>query len=314
MAPAVQTTRHDEAHRHVSSPGRCWHILGAGALGSVLAGQFAHAGLPCELLTHRSEGGRVRVLPADGGAPLDLAIRPLTHHGAQSIDRLLLTTKAFRVAEALRLAAPLLSADAVVLCIANGIGFEADARAALGERPLYRAVTTEAALRESTTVVRHTGRGRTLVGAADTSPAAPWFADSLARLPGWQWSTDIGAELLRKFAINCVINPLTTLFRCNNGALLAAADKRAALLALCEETQDALSALALWPGDASLAELSVTVCEHTAANRSSMLQDALAGRETELAYLNGHLLELGAAAGLALPHNADIVARLSQGA
>jgi 2-dehydropantoate 2-reductase len=51
------------------------------------------------------------------------------------------------------------------------------------------------------------------------------------------------------------------------------------------------------------------VCAATAANRSSMLQDVLAGRPTEIEALNGQVSARGAALGVPTPVN-DLITQL----
>jgi len=53
------------------------------------------------------------------------------------------------------------------------------------------------------------------------------------------------------------------------------------------------------------------VCAATAANLSSMLQDVLAGRETEIAALNGEVAARGARLGVPTPVN-SLLTRLVQ--
>jgi 2-dehydropantoate 2-reductase len=57
---------------------------------------------------------------------------------------------------------------------------------------------------------------------------------------------------------------------------------------------------------ADLPQQVATVIRATADNRSSMLQDVLAGRGTEIEYLTGHLLQLAARHGLAAPQNESL--------
>jgi 2-dehydropantoate 2-reductase len=140
---------------------------------------------------------------------------------------------------------------------------------------------------------------------------APWFTDSLSRLPDWHWEAAVDARVAHKFAINCIINPLTALLGCRNGDLLPPGGARQELLALCEETEPALVDLGLWPAQDSLLDAVSTVCRATAANRSSMLQDRTAGRTTEIDFLTGELLRRTASTGHALPRNETLYARLT---
>jgi len=55
-----------------------------------------------------------------------------------------------------------------------------------------------------------------------------------------------------------------------------------------------------------LPEQVAAVSRATADNRSSMLQDVLAGRGTEIEYITGHLLHLAARYGVAAPQNESL--------
>ena len=115
----------------------------------------------------------------------------------------------------------------------------------------------------------------------------------------------------RKFAINCVINPLTAVLKCRNGELVSNEAYASKLQALCDECQPALESLGFWPECESLFEAASTVCVSTAGNQSSMLQDVMAGRETEMRYLGGELLTLVAKDGIGLPKMAELNQKLT---
>ena len=273
-----------------------WYVLGAGAMGTLIRWHLAEAQLPATLLHHRA-GEQRRSLTAQGQQH-PIAVRALEHCAPQSIARLIITTKAGQVAAALDQATPYLRPDAVVLTTANGLGFEREIEAF--PTPLLRAVTTAAAYRNDEHRVTLISSGRTRVGNPDASGAAPdWFTSSLAQLPGWEWSGTIMEDAGHKFALNCAINALTAVQRCRNGELLEQDRAGSALAALCAECEPVLRELGLW-GDAPLLDRAVEVCRSTAANRSSMLQDVLAGRDTEIKYLNGELVRRAAPAPLPL--------------
>lgn len=290
-----------DGHDYTSERAAPWHVLGAGALGTVIAHRLAEAGIRCTLLSHRGAGRReLRI----GASCHSVAVGAVDEVDAASIERLLLTTKAGQIEAAMQLALPHLAPDGVVLTTANGLGFPE--RFAHGPQTLrlHRAVSTAAAYRDEAGTVTLAAIGTTRVG-GDIAPA-PWFSDSLARLADWHWDADIAAAINEKFALNCVINPLTATRRCRNGELVSDARAAADLAALCSETQPALTALGMWSGDEALLTRARQVCRDTARNRSSMLQDVLAGRETEIAYLTGELVRRARCRGMELPRSADL--------
>lgn len=306
-------TTADDGGRRASAwaPGGAarWHLLGAGSIGTALAYRLVQAGVDCTLLSHR--GKESRRLRVDGHCE-ELVARPLAGVRGGSIRRLLLTTKAGRIADALRAAEGRLAADAIILTTANGLGFSTAWRTRHGVLPVYRAVSTAAAYRDEQGQVVLAAIGETQCGPDSGTMAEPsWFTDSLARLRDWQWRSDMARPIYRKFAVNCVINPLTALRRCRNGDLLATPEARGELAALCAEVEGALIALDLWAPRDSLLEIVTAVCTSTAGNRSSMLQDVLAGRPTEIEYLSGELLRRARGRGLLLPLTAVLHARLS---
>ncbi|MEE4277053.1 MAG: 2-dehydropantoate 2-reductase [Halieaceae bacterium] len=291
-------------------PHERWFILGAGCLGTVLSHRLRSAGVPCTLLSHRSSG-RQRLL-ADG-REYEVPFACLKDLAPQRIHRLILTTKAAQIESAVRGALASLSEDCLLLTTANGLGFPRTFPAASGAHFLERAVSTAAAFRDEENRVVLAAVGETRVGARGSSDTAPaWFNDSLARLSDWQWTQTIDAAVNGKFAINCVINPLTARYRCRNGELLDGGEREHDLHGLAREVEEALTVLELWRPGPSLRDRVEHVCRLTAANRSSMLQDILTGRPTEIDYLCGELLRR-AAGRVELPMTSSLYAQLHPG-
>jgi 2-dehydropantoate 2-reductase len=284
-----------------------WHILGAGAIGSLLAAQLRAAGCDAELLARRGSAPQQRQVVLE--QTVEIVADALDRQPPGSIRHLLIATKAHAVAEALQDALPFLQDAAVVVCCANGMGFEEAASDLRPGRPLLRAITTEGAHRSGDRII-HAGRGETLLGDPGGGDRPAWFDASLATVPHWYWSGDIRRALWRKFALNCTINPLTAVYDCRNGELLERAPLRIEMQKLAVETEWALRRLHLWPGGQPLLQSVVEVCRATAENASSMLQDRRAGRRTEIDFLNGHLLRRAAQQGLDLPANARLYAAI----
>lgn len=293
-----------------------WHIFGAGAMGALWQEQFSRRGVASVLLHHR-DGKKQFIVRHEKSDARHEAVALNTHKNA-SIQRMLLATKANRIAQAMELAKPYLAEGAIVVTTANGLGFLPGERADSSKHTLVRAVTTAGAHRhiaqDGTHHVEIVSWGDTSVGHSvqgDNEHTAPaWFLDSLATLDSWYWQSPIDEAVNRKFAINCIINPLTALLKKKNGELLQEERTRLELKALCAETEAVLRELSMWQGDENLFQVASAVCVSTAANQSSMLQDRLAKRESELDFLNGELLRRAAAIGWELPENLALIKAL----
>jgi 2-dehydropantoate 2-reductase len=111
---------------------------------------------------------------------------------------------------------------------------------------------------------------------------------------------DIRAARLRKLLANVCLNPVTALFRVPNGALLQPPYVMFAE-ALAAEAAAALVAEGLKITAGEAVRRVMEVAKTTARNRSSMLQDVLAGRRTENDYLTGALLRLARRHQVAVP-------------
>jgi 2-dehydropantoate 2-reductase len=114
---------------------------------------------------------------------------------------------------------------------------------------------------------------------------------------------DIRRARLKKLLANVCLNPVTAVFRVRNGALRKPPYSIFAE-ALAAEAAPVLAAegLAITPGEA--ARRVMELAKATAGNRSSMLQDVLAGRRTENDYLTGALLRLARRYRVAVPTHA----------
>ena len=287
-----------------------WHIFGAGAMGSLIAYQMQQSGTPCSLLHHHKDASSRLIVDEQNST--HLSVQTLDMQAPGSIERLLLTTKAGQLLDALKLVTPYLSQNAVIACTANGLGFEKGFKTILPEHDLYRAVSTAAAYRDHKAAVHVVSTGTTRMGLPSSLEAAPdWFSDSLAILGGWCWETRMDLAIGEKFSINCIINPLTAKLECLNGELLSGNKAGTELRSLCEESAPALKRLGLWSSHSDLLHAAVSVCQSTAQNQSSMLKDRLAGRPTEINFLNAELLRRAHSLGLELPLNQALVSALS---
>ena len=128
-----------------------------------------------------------------------------------------------------------------------------------------------------------------------------YLADILQTvLPDVAWHNNIRAELWRKLAVNCVINPLTAIWNCPNGELRHHPQE---IMQICEEVAAVIQREGHHTSAEDLRDYVMQVIDATAENISSMLQDIRALRHTEIDYINGFLLRRARAHGIAVPEN-----------
>src|SRR5690606_19506755 len=154
------------------------------------------------------------------------------------------------------------------------------------------------------------GLGETFIGAAETAnrTTARALAESLndERWPV-HFDADIKKRRWLKLAMNCAINPLTAIYRCKNGELLEKPEALATMLTLCAEVAEVMVAEGMATDTETLFKAVCTAAEKTAANISSMHADVAAGRETEIAFINGHVLTRARHHGLSVPANTALI-------
>ncbi|MEM1112329.1 MAG: 2-dehydropantoate 2-reductase [Pseudomonadota bacterium] len=297
-----------------------WHILGAGAIGSLCAAALCRTGHKVTLLLKNASAlsqyqtaGGLRFEDI-GGHQARLSVEAEVAGSGddkdQAIRHLLLCTKAFDARKALETVAHHLAPDAVVLLMVNGMGV-AESLEDLATFQLFCGTTTEGVHRRGPFDAIHAGRGRTLIGHTGMTSAPDWFTAWQASNLGAQWVGDIDAQLWLKLAINCAINPLTAVHACRNGDL-SEANMIREVDGLVAEIGLVLTA----EGHPSLAgELASRVFEvirATADNRSSMLQDLSHDRRTEIDFITGYLLKRAAVHHLALPQNTQLFQQVKQ--
>src|SRR5690606_31811199 len=115
----------------------------------------------------------------------------------------------------------------------------------------------------------------------------------------WRWESDILPVLWLKLAVNCAINPLSALHDCPNGEVPERAG--AIFEPLLAELHALLSSEGVSLSLAELRERILAVIRATASNSSSMRQDVLAGRRTEIDFILGHAWRSARQAGLSTP-------------
>lgn len=270
-----------------------WVMVGQGALGSLLAIKLQQQGHCVQVLTRAGSDPQPRWL-ADNCYHFARANFAALKASDQACT-IIAAVKAYQLSEFLVQLGDLPPQWHLVLSYNGMLDHEAER---LPERCLHW-VTTHGAYRDGQQIV-HAGQGQSWLGWQQPQAERPQtlINDLAQALPPLQWQASIQAQRWQKLAINCLINPLTVVHHCRNGQLLDLG-LEPEMLQLARE----ISALAARLHQLNLApecllDQALQVARATAANRSSMLSDVLAGRPTEIDYLNGFVARQSAAIGL----------------
>ncbi|MDP6968882.1 MAG: 2-dehydropantoate 2-reductase [Gammaproteobacteria bacterium] len=285
-----------------------WHILGAGAIGCLWAHAMQQWQLDVTILTRNKQ--QHQQLQTQGIQLTDGKVtytsRPASLYpglGGAKISNLLVCTKAYATLSAVESWRKLLHPQANILLLQNGMGTAQALQTRLPKANIYCATTTDGAWRQGPWRVVRAGMGDTQIGtfsahlSSHTAPAQIAHLLTLSaahtNLLRLHWHADILTPIWHKLAINSVINALTAVYQINNGELIKHSQARPRLEQLCKETEDVMSRCHITPIPHGLLQQALRVLNQTADNQSSMLQDCLADRPTEIDAINGFIIQQG---------------------
>ena len=271
-----------------------WHILGAGSLGCLWAARLAAQQQIVHLILRNAES--IARYQSTQGVGLSDALRQETNYYPVSaelatdpklIQYLLLACKAHDAEAAISQVAHRLTHNSLIILLQNGLGSQQAIQRMLPKTRCIAASSTEGAYLAAPFHSVFAGQGHTWLG--DLQPSAQAQPDQLLQSCtdagiACSWTPHIAENLWRKLAINCVINPLTVIYNCHNGELARHSEQ---INILCDELQQLLGKAGLHKALEGLHQHIWAVIENTAANSSSMRQDVLNKRRTEISYITG---------------------------
>jgi len=293
-------------------------VVGPGALGCFLATALCRTGGEIWVLDHDSQ--RADLLQHSG---LTLERDGQFEHfpiqataDAQEIgpvDLVLICVKSPALGRTLSSLLPLFTEHTLLLAWQNGIGHLPVLLGAQLPGAMALAVTSLGAHLAGPGHVRFGGVGATSLGfLGEASPEAQLAllgAAELFRVAGLEVrvEADILVQVWNKLLVNVGINALTAIHNCKNGALLENGEVLALMQAAVLEAASVAQAKGIAIAPEPVAR-TIAVCQATAGNISSMLQDVRAKRQTEIAAINGAVLEEARRLGIPAPVNAKFFA------
>jgi 2-dehydropantoate 2-reductase len=291
-------------------------VVGPGAMGCLLAGKIALSGNEVLILDHMPE--RVKIINLQGiiieGLEGSFQVKvPVTLNPADLLQAeiVLVCVKAYdtqTVAQTLQG----LGSGPFVLTLQNGVGNVETLGKCLPKERILAGITSHGATDLGPGQVRHAGQGDTFIGygfpkddsdlshdpqlikVKEVLSEAGFVTQLVPKIENLIWS---------KLLINIGINALTALTRLPNGKLIEFPGTREILEEAVQE--------GIWIGKKKGIEFIYPdplgqvrkVCWLTSANISSMLQDVLKKKRTEIDFINGVIVREGQGYGIPMPVN-----------
>ena len=310
-------------------------IMGAGAIGSVIGGMLARQGHRVTLIGRQPHMEAVAehgllisgIWGEHTAYDLTACTSPLflhpnqyhyhyqTKHNEGYQDIVFITVKSFDTARAACDVMPLVGPNTMVISMQNGLenvetlaGIVGRDRT-IGGMAIFGAVMPQPGSVEVTVIA-----SETLIGELDGSHTSR--AEEAARILDsagipTKVSDNIMQDIWHKALYNIALNPLSALFQVSYGRIADNPHTRWLIEQMISEAFAVASAAGIDLGLASSQEFLHILWEQklppTREHRSSMLQDILKGKQTEIDYINGAVVRLGGEHGIETPYNNAVV-------
>jgi 2-dehydropantoate 2-reductase len=283
--------------------------MGAGAVGCYYGGMLARAGHEVVLIARpqhveaiQRDGLRMQTRGFDEYVRLDASSRPEAVRGA---DLVLFCVKSTDTESAGAQIRPQLSADALVLCLQNGVDNAERLRSVLPDAAVAAAVVYVATEMAGPGHVQHHGRGDLVIEPAGQggrhSSQAVAQAFIAAGVPT-EISYNVRGALWAKLILNCAYNAVSAIAQLPYGKTVQGVgiqDVMRDVVAECLAVAKAEGVEVQGDVRAAVDKLAGSMPNQYA----STAQDLARGRRSEIDYLNGLIVQRGEALGVATPAN-----------
>ena len=294
-------------------------ILGAGSIGTLIAGKLIQSSL-AEVLLH-CRGDHAAKLAIDGiivKGVEDFTIEPdkfhlsiqdikVNHLFDGSADYIFICSKANDVDDMMIIARRMSKPSTRVLTLSNGLGHLENNIKMFGPERVVASTITHGAWKQEPGIIHWAGIGSFNLGGINSGPSEIDLSELTTILQKCNlnptWSPDGYSMIWSKVLLNIAINPIAAITGLSNGGLL-----RAEIFQTCVEVMLEGARIARQEGvaidcDEKLINNLRSVLNATSKNHCSMLQDVRKGKSTEIKYLNQELVERAEKYGIYSPFN-----------
>ena len=289
---------------------------GGGAMGGLLGGYLARAGLDVVLIDIRPDmvaaiiDGGLTIREADGSESLVRVAATTDAASVGPVDLVMSVVKSYHTEDAIRSAVPLLGPDTVILSLQNGWGNADRIGNIAGRERVLVGLTYHSATLAGPGQIKHTGSGLTHIGELDGAPTARLAAVAASfSNAGIEVATSatIVDEIWKKLALNVCTLPTSGLLRFAAHELNRHEGSRSLMRGLLAEVAEVARAEGIALDEEERWGAITSLLDRAVGGRSSMLQDVEASRRTEIDVINGAISAAGRRNGVATPLNDAMV-------
>ncbi len=289
---------------------------GGGAMGGLFGGGLAAAGhdvtlidvAPAAIAAINANG--LRIDEKSGETRIVRVAATDDPNSVGVVDAVLNFVKCYHTGVAIRAALPMIGDDTAVLTLQNGWGNAETIGGIAGQDKVMVGLTYHSGVLAAPGHVKHPGVGMTYVGEL-SGQQTPRLDRIVAALRSANFevtpSTTILNEVWKKLALNCCTLPTSALLGLFSHELAASEPMRDEMAALLKEVKAVAEAQGIVLDEDERWTTIIGILEKGVGGKSSMLQDAEAGRRTEIDVINGAIVAAGKRTGIATPHNQAMV-------
>lgn len=288
-------------------------VVGAGAMGGLFGGLLAEGGLAVTLVDTWAEhiqaindrGLRIVGVGGDRAVKINATTEP---HTIRQADVVLFQCKSFANEQAAHGVRHLFAGNTVAITFQNGLGNEATLERLLGAGTVIGGLTAQAGLVEALGVVRNFGDLPTHIGEMQgglservTRIAQAFTAHGLPTTP----TAEIKREKWKKLLGNVGLGAISALTDLRSFEIMAVPELRETVFRLVDEAAAVAKAegvaLDVTEARSVLMKLADTTGGGTGTSKSSMREDIIRKRRTEIDTIHGGVAALARQHGIATP-------------
>jgi len=292
-------------------------VVGPGAMGCLFASRLKKAGHHVMIVDHKPERAdfinKSGILIEGAAGEERVRVPAVIERAPEETDVALICVKANQTRAAAEEISSWLDLRAAILTLQNGLGNLELLEEVFGKKRVLGGVTSEGATLLGPGHARHAGRGQTVIGPA--GPADGPVAKIVSAFEDAGFDTHSSDEVENliwgKLIVNVGINALTAITRLKNGQLPAIEGSRTVMKMAVGEAESVANAKGINLPYPKPFERVLEVCQATAENKASMLQDVLGQRITEIRFINGAVVREGKKLGIPTPVNLTLTSLVS---